>query len=64
MLTTIKPAQPDLIVLDPNTGRALPAEGSDVAWSGYWDRRQADGDIVIIEAAAASTRQSTKKKEG
>lgn len=41
----LKPAQ-GLTVIDPETGKPLPAEGDLVAISKYWRRRLNDGDVV------------------
>lgn len=32
-------------VADPDRGDALPAEGREVAFTQYWQRRVADGDV-------------------
>lgn len=42
----IKPAREGLVVRQPHNGRPLPVEGAEVAWSGYWARRMADGSVV------------------
>lgn len=42
----IKPAREGLLVRQPASGRALPAEGAWVHWSGYWVRRKKEGSVV------------------
>lgn len=41
-----------LVVRDPATKRALPAEGAEVPETGYWMRRLRDGDVVESTPAA------------
>jgi len=50
----VKPASPDLKVLDPATGRHLPAEGDEVPSTEYWRRRLKDRDVVPVTPARAS----------
>lgn len=47
----VKPA-PGIVVRDPATKRALPADGADVPESIYWTRRLRAGDVVRIDQAA------------
>lgn len=54
MTLTIKPAKPDLIVRDPDTGQPLAADGEVKPGNSYWLRRLRDGDVVKLE----------KRKEG
>jgi hypothetical protein len=42
----LKPAVKNLIVVDPSTGKPLPAEGALVAMSSYWHRRVMQGDAI------------------
>lgn len=49
----LKPQSPDIVLADPATGQTIPADGADVAMSGFWRRRVADGDAVIVDAASA-----------
>jgi len=46
----IKPAQPALIVRDPDTGKPLAAEGEKKPKTSYWLRRLRDGDVVETKA--------------
>ena len=43
-------AAPGRLVRHPDTRRELPAEGLLVVLAGFWLRRLADGDIVVLEA--------------
>jgi len=52
----LKPA-PGRLVPDPERRDTLPPEGRTVASSQYWQRRIADGDVVIAAPATG------KKKE-
>lgn len=45
---TIKPAQSDLIVRDPTTGKPLQAAGEPKPRNSYWLRRLRDGDVVVV----------------
>lgn len=47
---TVKPA-PGLVVRDPATRQALPAEGAEVPRNTYWMRRLRDGDVIEAQAA-------------
>ncbi len=44
-MLNLKPS-PGLVVIDPQTRQALPADGAQVAESSYWLRRLDDGDVV------------------
>ncbi len=48
--------KPGLIVRDPLTRNALPAEGATVNENGYWRRRLRDGDISV-----GTAKKRTKK---
>lgn len=39
-----------MIVINPATGKALPADGADVELNTYWFRRHKDGDIELKDA--------------
>lgn len=43
-----------LVVRDPDLKDLLPAEGRDVPDTPYWQRRLADGDVVLASAPAAA----------
>lgn len=45
----VKPADPDVVIRDPHTKRALPAEGGDVPDSSFWNRRLRSGEVVRID---------------
>jgi hypothetical protein len=45
----IRPANPGMMIRDPNTRRPLPEDGARVSVSNFWRRRLADGDVVIVE---------------
>ena len=44
----LRPAAAELHGINPATGRPLPPEGADVAWSTYWQRRIRSGDVVVV----------------
>ena len=48
----VKPAAPGLVIRDPVSHQALPAEGGKVADSTFWRRRLAQGDVVPVEEPA------------
>ena len=48
----VKPA-PGLVVRDPMSKQALPAEGGEVGDTNFWRRRLACGDVVAIKEAPA-----------
>lgn len=50
----VKPAREGLVIRDPHTKRPLPAEGARVPDNSFWNRRLADGDVVLIEDAPAA----------
>lgn len=52
----LKPASPELVVRDPITRQALPADGELVDLSDYWHRRLAEGDVVLVTAAKAASK--------
>jgi hypothetical protein len=45
----IKPARDGLVVRDPVTREAIPAEGAEVPASTYWRRRLRDGDVIMMD---------------
>lgn len=45
----IKPASEDVIILDPDTKRRMPAEGWEVPVNAFWCRRLRDGDVIECE---------------
>lgn len=49
-------------VADPDRGDHLPAEGREVAFTQYWQRRVADGDVVEGQRPTEAA-QPGKKKE-
>lgn len=49
-----------MTVRDPETFIALPVEGAEVPESEFWMRRLADGDVILV-SAAAPTEPKTKK---
>lgn len=56
----VRPARKGLLVPDPDHGgRALPAEGTEVALSSYWVRRIEDGDVLAesLEASSSTARK-------
>lgn len=55
---SIKPRE-NLRVRKPN-GQLLDAAGEAVTWSGYWRRRELDGDIERVTVQAKTARRSTR----
>lgn len=53
-------SNPDFKVRDPITKAWLPDEGSVVDDSGYWQRRVAQGDVVLVEPPRAQKMTSAK----
>lgn len=47
----VKPVNPNAIIRDPHTRRALPADGGDVPNNSFWTRRLIAGEIVRLDAA-------------
>lgn len=45
----VRPARAGLVVVDPDTRNAIPAEGTEVPRSAYWIRRLQQGDVVEIQ---------------
>ena len=58
----LKPA-PGRVVPDPERRNTLPTEGRDVVPSQYWQRRLADGDVVIAAPVTAPQVQASGKKK-
>lgn len=46
----IKPAE-GASVLNPKTGQPLKEKGERVIWGSYWDRRLAEGSIVLVKGS-------------
>jgi hypothetical protein len=59
----IKPREGD-VIRDPETGRALPAEGAEVIWNSWWQRRLNDGDIVMTTESAVKAALRKAGKDG
>lgn len=52
-----------MIVIDPASGHALPAEGVEIVrLDSYWIRRQSDGDITVADLAEGT--ETTETDEG
>lgn len=43
-----------MVVIDPVTSQALPADGADVEMSSYWVRRLDDGDVIQADEQKAA----------
>lgn len=52
----VKPA-PGLKVRDPADNQPLPPEGKHVVRSVFWDRRLADGDVVLSPAEKTAAKK-------
>lgn len=57
----VKPA-PGLTVPDPDRGDALPPEGRNVEPAQYWQRRIADGDVVVADQQPEAAKVSKAKE--
>lgn len=53
----LKPAEGKTII-DPQTGRRMPAEGCEVVISVYWFRRVNEGDVMVV---SEEPEQETKR---
>lgn len=60
MKLTLKPATAGLVVRDPQTGEALPAEGKPVVIDTYWRRRMRDQSVIQV---TATKKPKTEKKD-
>lgn len=49
----VKPANPNAVIRDPHTKRALPAEGGNVPDNTFWRRRLRDSEVVRLDDEAA-----------
>jgi hypothetical protein len=49
-------------IRDPRTMQHLPAAGQLVTAEAYWYRRQADGDVEILDEAPATKEKTTTKE--
>lgn len=60
----LKPAKKDLIVRDPETGRALDAKGEQKPRNSYWVNRLNDEDVIDMDATvkADDKKEATPKK--
>jgi len=57
----LKPAD-GLTVIDPATGKALPAEGMPVESSLYWMRRLREGDVTELQTQLEAPAKTPTKK--
>ena len=59
-----KPTSAELIVRNPRTGKRLDPAGETVPRSGYWLRRESDGDVELSATAkpAAPKAKPTQKE--
>lgn len=56
--------KPGVAIVDPATGKNIPAEGALVPNDKYFRRRLKDGDAVETPAAAPATPSKKNSKEG
>lgn len=49
----VKPTDPNAVIRDPHTKRALPAEGAEVPENNFWVRRLRAGEVVRIDSKPA-----------
>lgn len=60
----VKPTNPEVKVVDPQSGRPIAKDGQDVTRSSYWLRRESDGDVEVGEARESEgTKASAKAKK-
>lgn len=59
----IKPAKPGLIVRNPESGKPVAAQGEQVEWSAYWQRRWNEGDIAHAPARTQTKQQQPTVKQ-
>lgn len=50
----VKPADPNTVIRDPHTKRALPPEGGHVPEDNFWIRRLNAGEVVRVEDPVTS----------
>lgn len=55
----VKPADPNAVIRDPHTKRALPAEGGDVPDNLFWRRRVLAGEVVRVDDTHAQPAKPT-----
>jgi hypothetical protein len=48
-LVWLKPATPDLDIVDPGDLSSLPVTGRQVPLNDYWNRRILDGDVLLFD---------------
>ena len=59
----IRPTAPNLLVLNPQTGRAIDAQGELVEPHIYWRRRLTEGSVELVPAQEqVSTTGTTRKR--
>ena len=62
MRKTVKPARPGLLIRHPDTREYLPAEGLEVVWTSFWQRRLQDGDLEVVEAVKPAAKAAGRTK--
>lgn len=58
----VKPKDPNAVIRDPHTKRALPAEGAEVPENIFWTRRLRAGEVVRVELEAVKPAESVPVK--
>lgn len=58
----IKPAHAGLIVRRPENARPIAAQGEQLEWSAYWQRRWNEGDIVDAPHSTQARQEPPKVK--
>ena len=56
----VKPVDPNAVIRDPHTKRALPAEGADVPEDNFWTRRWLGGEVWKRDGKFWVRREATK----
>jgi hypothetical protein len=54
----VKPTDPNVVIRDPHTKTALPAEGGEVPENSFWIRRLRAGEIVRVDEPAQPVRNA------
>lgn len=62
----VKPKDPNAVIRDPHTKRALPPEGAEVPENVFWTRRLRAGEVELVvdsKPAGGEPAQTTKRAE-
>ena len=64
-MTTTKHVKPEegRTIIDPYSGRRLPADGAIVPWNTFWKKRVAEGHCFIVEPKKKAAPKTKVKTE-